>query len=110
MTCRAIRGRGPGRRMGKTTVRQDRAAAPQSRGPAGRLVTVATSPWTLLAVITAVVLAMSWPFIADPSRVVPAFDTAYYQWRAEYLLHADPAGLIQLRGATGALAAGYRVA
>jgi hypothetical protein len=95
--------------MGKTRVRQEAATA-EARGRAGRLASVATGPWGLLSLVLLVVLAMSWPFMSDPSRVVPAFDTAYYQWRAEYLLHADPGALVELRGATGALAAGYRVA
>jgi hypothetical protein len=96
--------------MGKTRVRRAEASAPAAGGRAGRLASLATGPWGLLSLVLLVVLAMSWPFITDPSRVVPAFDTAYYQWRAEYLLHADPGALVELRGATGALAAGYRVA
>ena len=96
--------------MGKATVREAQAPAPEARGRPSRLATLAANPWVLLALIGAVVLAMSWPFITDPSRVVPAFDTAYYQWRAEYLMEADPGALIDLRGATGALAAGYRTA
>ncbi|MGH2724177.1 MAG: hypothetical protein ACRDI0_07900 [Actinomycetota bacterium] len=67
-------------------------------------------PQVLVAVLLVVVLAMSWQFITDASRAVPAFDTAFYQWRAELLRVAEPARLIELEGATGALAGGYRVA
>jgi hypothetical protein len=95
--------------MAKTKVRERRRPSPQGTR-ADRLANLANNPWVLLGLIAAVVLAMSWSFIDDPSRVVPAFDTAYYQWRAEYLMHAEPGALVELRGATGALAAGYRVA
>ena len=77
--------------------------------PTGARTPFAT-PAAVLGVLLVIVLAMSWQFMSDASRAVPAFDTAYYQWRAELVQHADPGRLITLRGATGALAAGYRVA
>src|SRR5919106_127812 len=40
----------------------------------------------------------------------PALDTAYYQWRVEYLMNEDPGDMIELRGAVGSLAGGYRIA
>jgi hypothetical protein len=67
-------------------------------------------PGTVLLVLLALTLVMGWQFITDAARAVPAFDTAYYQWRAEFLLANPPGALIELRGATGALAGGYRVA
>jgi hypothetical protein len=75
-----------------------------------RLARLAARPWVILAVLGIVILAMSWQFITDASRAVPAFDTAFYQWRVEYLLEEDPGSLIELRGAVGALAGGYRIA
>jgi hypothetical protein len=78
--------------------------------PAGRVARVAANPALGVAVVLAIVLAMGWQFFTDASRGVPAFDTAFYQWRVEYLLEEDPESLIELRGATGALAGGYRVA
>ena len=66
--------------------------------------------WAALGTVGVILLAMGWQFITDSSRAVPAFDTAYYQWRVEYLLEEDPGSLIELRGADGALAGGYRVA
>jgi hypothetical protein len=83
-----------------------RPAGPRA-GPAGWLVGGPVGP---LVVIGAALLAMGWQFMADASRAVPAFDTAYYQWRVEFLLTHDPGSLIELRGATGALAGGYRIA
>jgi hypothetical protein len=66
--------------------------------------------WAAIATVAAIVLAMGWQFINDSSRAVPAFDTAYYQWRVEYLMNEEPGALIELRGADGALAGGYRIA
>jgi hypothetical protein len=63
-----------------------------------------------VAVLAAVVLTLGWQFITDSSRAVPALDTAWYQWRAEYLQANEPADLIEIKGADGALAGGYRVA
>jgi hypothetical protein len=66
--------------------------------------------WAAVATVGAILLVMGWQFISDSSRAVPAFDTAYYQWRVEYLMNEDPGSLIELRGADGALAGGYRIA
>lgn len=66
--------------------------------------------WAAVATVTAIVAVMGWQFFTDASRAVPAFDTAYYEWRVEYLLAEEPGALIDLRGADGALASGYRVA
>jgi MFS transporter len=95
--------------MGTTDVQVPEAPA-RPGTPASRLEAVAGRPWVGLLVVAAVALAMGWQFITDASRAVPAFDTAYYQWRVEYLLHHDPGSMIELRGAVGALAGGYRVA
>jgi hypothetical protein len=95
----------------QTKVETRRPEAPDGRGSwAERAGALATRPWAILAAIAAIVLAVSWQFITDASRGVPAFDTAYYQWRVEYLLENSPGALIELRGAEGALAGGYRVA
>jgi hypothetical protein len=76
----------------------------------GGVARLGRGPLVALVAIGAALLALGWQFLADASRAVPAFDTAYYQWRVEYLLANDPGSLIELRGATGALAGGYRVA
>ncbi|MGH2710362.1 MAG: MFS transporter [Actinomycetota bacterium] len=72
--------------------------------------TKAGRSWAAVGVVSVILLAMGWQFINDSSRAVPAFDTAFYQWRVEYLLEEDPGSLIELRGADGALAGGYRIA
>jgi MFS transporter len=95
--------------MGTTDVQVPEAPA-RPGTPASRLEAVAGRPWLGVLVIAAVAVAMGWQFITDASRAVPAFDTAYYQWRVEYLLHHSPGSMIELRGAVGALAGGYRIA
>ncbi|HEX6207247.1 MAG TPA: hypothetical protein VF058_02700, partial [Actinomycetota bacterium] len=71
---------------------------------------VAAHPGTALAAVAAIALLMAWQFIVDASRAVPALDTAWYQWRAEYIQANDPGSLIEIEGADGSLAGGYRVA
>ena len=95
--------------MGATDLHAPEAPA-RPGTPASRLQALAGRPWLGVLVLAAVALAMGWQFITDASRAVPAFDTAYYQWRVEYLMNADPGALIELRGAIGSLAGGYRVA
>jgi hypothetical protein len=96
-------------RQAKVQARRPEAAEGQESW-AERAGAFMTRPWAVLLAIAVIVLAVSWQFITDASRAVPAFDTAYYQWRVEYLLENAPGALIQLRGAEGALAGGYRVA
>ena len=76
---------------------------PEAGGWAGRW-------WLVLGVLAAIFLVMGWQFLTDATRGVPAFDTAFYQWRVEYLLNETPGSMIELRGAVGALAGGYRIA
>src|ERR687892_361720 len=95
--------------MGAIDVQPPEAPArPGTR--ASRLQALAGRPWLGLLVVIAIALAMGWQFITDASRAVPAFDTAYYQWRVEFLMNAEPGAMIELRGAVGALAGGYRIA
>ena len=95
--------------MGATDVQTPQA--PTRPGtPASRLEALAGRPWLGVLVVTAVIVAMGWQFFTDASRAVPALDTAYYQWRVEYLMEQDPGAMIELRGAIGALAGGYRIA
>lgn len=95
--------------MGATEVQTPEAPA-RPGTPASRLEALAGRPWLGVLVVTAVIVAMGWQFFSDASRAVPALDTAYYQWRVEYLMEEDPGAMIELRGAIGALAGGYRIA
>ena len=95
--------------MGAIDVQAPEAPArPGTR--ASRLQALAGRPWLGLLVVIAIALAMGWQFITDASRAVPAFDTAFYQWRVEFLMNSEPGAMIELRGAVGALAGGYRIA
>jgi hypothetical protein len=85
-------------------------AAPARRQDEGPVARFFGRPVIGAVVVAAIALAMGWQFFTDASRGVPAFDTAFYQWRVEYLLENEPGDLIDLRGATGALAGGYRIA
>lgn len=80
------------------------------QGAADRAFAVVAGPWAILAAVGAVALLLGWRFITDASGAVPALDTAWYQWRVEYLQHNDPGSLVSILGAQGALAGGYRVA
>ena len=95
-----------------TGTRERTTGTPERRWAigAGQTARFAATPLVALLVIAAALVVLGWQFLADASRAVPAFDTAYYQWRVEYLLSNDPGSLIELRGATGALAGGYRIA
>ncbi|HZB03797.1 MAG TPA: MFS transporter [Actinomycetota bacterium] len=89
---------------------ETRAAAAPPAPQEGRAAAYVGRPLVGVIVLAAISLAMGWQFLTDASRGVPAFDTAFYQWRVEYLLENDPGSMIDLRGATGALAGGYRIA
>jgi hypothetical protein len=92
-------------------VTETRAALADARQPSeGRVAAFFGRPIVGFVVVAAIALAMGWQFFSDASRGVPAFDTAFYQWRVEYLMENDPGAMIELRGATGALAGGYRIA
>jgi hypothetical protein len=91
-------------------VTEARPAAAEARPAEGRVAAFFGRPIVGAVVVAAIALTMGWQFLTDASRGVPAFDTAFYQWRVEYLLENDPGSMIELRGATGALAGGYRIA
>jgi hypothetical protein len=79
-------------------------------GPLERAGGMVRRPATALVVIGLITLVMGWQFITDSSRAVPALDTAWYQWRAEYIQANDPGSLIEIQGADGSLTGGYRAA
>lgn len=83
--------------------------APAS-GPGAGIRRLVNHPLAIVGVILAISLTVGWQFITDSSRGVPAGDTAWYQWRAEFIQDNDPGRVIELEGAQGALAGGYRVA
>ncbi|MGH2674698.1 MAG: hypothetical protein ACRDKA_03765, partial [Actinomycetota bacterium] len=95
--------------MGATDVQAPEAPA-RPGTVASRLQALAGRPGIGILVVAVVVAAMGWQFMTDAARAVPAFDTAFYQWRVEFLMNEDPGAMIELRGAVGSLAGGYRIA
>jgi hypothetical protein len=60
---------------------------------------------------TVVLFALfGWTFIANPDRVAPTKDPAYYTWRTEALISEDPVTLLEIKGPFDMFAGGYRVA
>ncbi|HVF54454.1 MAG TPA: hypothetical protein VNC78_12735 [Actinomycetota bacterium] len=63
------------------------------------------------ALTAALLLALfSWTFVANPDRVAPTKDPAYYTWRTEMLLSEPPQRQLEIKGAFDMFSGGYRVA
>jgi hypothetical protein len=62
-------------------------------------------------VVTTLILfaLFGWTFVTNPERVAPTKDPAYYTWRTEVLISEDPVTLLEIEGAFGMFAGGYRV-
>lgn len=62
-------------------------------------------------VITTLILlaAFGGTFVANPDRVAPTKDPAYYTWRTEALITEDPVTVLEVEGAFGMFEGGYRV-
>jgi len=54
-------------------------------------------------------LVLGWKFLADPSLSAPTRDPAWYTWRAQVILEADPVRVAEEWGPNGLFAGGYRV-
>lgn len=50
-----------------------------------------------------------WTFVANPDRVAPTKDPAYYTWRTEALINETPKTTLDIEGAFGMFEGGYRV-
>ena len=46
--------------------------------------------WAIALVIVILGLALGWRFLADPSLSAPTRDPAWYTWRAQVILDAEP--------------------
>jgi hypothetical protein len=64
----------------------------------------------ILLVAAGVALAWLGPFAADPRRIPPGPDLAWYTWRAEMLTSHPPGDLILVDGPLEVFGGGYRVA
>ncbi len=58
----------------------------------------------------AILLALfGWTFIANPDRVAPTKDPAYYTWRTEAFITETPERFLEIEGAFNMYSSGYRV-
>ncbi len=65
--------------------------------------------WAIALTALALGLSLGWRFLADPSLSAPTRDPAWYTWRAQVILDANPNRVVQDWGPNGLFAAGYRV-
>ena len=85
-------------------------SVPDTRSPDAPERPSILSSWWAIA-LTALVLGLSlgWRFLANPSLSAPTRDPAWYTWRAQVILDANPNRVVQEWGPNGLFAAGYRV-
>src|SRR5262245_38559070 len=77
-------------------------------GTGGRR-SILSSWWAIVLTALVLGLALGWRFLADPSLSAPTRDPAWYTWRAQVILDANPNRVVQEWGPNGLFAAGYRV-
>jgi Major Facilitator Superfamily len=65
--------------------------------------------WAIALTALVLGLAYAWRFLADPSLSAPTRDPAWYTWRAQVILDANPDRVVQEWGPHGLFSAGYRV-
>jgi hypothetical protein len=75
-----------------------------------RLDSVLAHPLAILATAVLLLAIFGWTFVANPDRVAPTKDPAYYTWRTEVLIAEEPTRLLEIEGAFNMFAGGYRVA
>jgi hypothetical protein len=78
-------------------------SAPAERGPLSHPLSFIVTAFVLLAIF-------GGTFVANPDRVAPTKDPAYYTWRTEALLSEAPVRLLEITGPFDMFAGGYRVA
>jgi MFS family permease len=87
------------------TVTADRAQTTSSHAGDGFLGTW----WVLGGFALLLLAALGWRFIADPSLSAPTRDPAWYTWRAQVILDADPASVAGEWGPDNLFSGGYRI-
>ncbi len=86
---------------------QVRAASPAEPDDAGT--SWLGSWWVIGGLVLLMLLVLGWRFLADPGLSAPTRDPAWYTWRAQVIMQADPARVVQEWGPNGLFAGGYRV-
>src|SRR5918992_4350729 len=93
-----------------SALKQRTATYPSSPAPPDRIERVLGHPLAFLLTAAILLALFGWTFIANPDRVAPTKDPAYYTWRTEALISEEPATLLGIEGPNGMFAGGYRVA
>jgi MFS family permease len=65
--------------------------------------------WVIGGFTLLMMLALGWKFLADPSLSAPTRDPAWYTWRAQVIVDAEPGRVAEEWGPDGLFAGGYRV-
>lgn len=63
----------------------------------------------LTAATVVMLLVPGWRFLRDPGLLAPTRDPAWYTWRTQVLLEAQPSTLFDKEGPFGMLSGGYRI-
>ena len=96
----------PGPMATKTVT--ERASSEQR--PRNRLDRVLEHPLAFLATALILLALIGGTFVANPDRVAPTKDPAYYTWHTEMLISERPVKVIETKGPFDMFAGGYRVA
>jgi hypothetical protein len=94
-----------------TTTATTRRAAPQDppEGGTPRYDRWLGHPAAFVATTVLLFALFGWTFLTNSDRVAPTKDPAYYTWHTEVLISEDPETLLDIEGAFGMFAGGYRV-
>ncbi len=65
--------------------------------------------WVIVGVALILMLILGWGLIANATRTAPTRDPAWYTWRANVILHADPGDIAGDWGPQSVFGGGYRV-
>jgi hypothetical protein len=65
--------------------------------------------WMIVGVALVLMLVLGWGLIANATRTAPTRDPAWYTWRANVILHANPGDVAGEWGPKSVFGGGYRV-
>lgn len=90
----------------ETTTLTPRAPAPARPDAVTRIL---GKPAAYLATAAVLLALFGWTFVANPDRVAPTKDPAYYTWRTQVITQEPPEVSLGIEGAFGMFEGGYRV-
>jgi hypothetical protein len=82
---------------------------PKAEGTLPKIDRVLGHPVAFAATALVLLALYGWTFVANPQRVAPTKDPAYYTWRTEALISEEPVHLLEIKGAFDMFAGGYRI-